>query len=286
MSIAKLLPLLLVASCATSNQPSSPPAAVAPPVAAQPIEKPALVVAGVVVSRDSKLAIAEVDGAVDSVAVEHGKRVVEGDVLVVVNDTEVKRQLDAARGAEEAATGELRRAETARAEAGRVLRQQKSLLRDGAVSRDAVASASSAYAITGAQVQTAGGTVRRARASREQAEQALAKTTITAPMNGVITVLKVASGQMVGRGQAIARVFDPQDLWVRFAIEPAMREKIADGMRVRITAGGKTYEATIRSIGRTYEPPLQLAVVEADLDDAVLADHDAMLGTMVDVRIE
>lgn len=242
-----------------------------------------------ITSRESKLVTAEVDGRVEQLIVRPGQRVKAGDPLVVVDATEVKRQLEAARGAEETALGELRRAEAARAEASRQLRQQQSLLRDGAVSRDAVASARSAYAIAAAGVQTAVGATRRARAAREQAAQLLDKTTIKAPMDGVITLVKVSSNQMLQRGQSIARVFDPSDLWVRFAIEPTMRGDVRDGTRITATTlgeGARSFTATVRLVHRTLEPPLQLTVVEADLDDAALAEHDAMLGTMVDVRVE
>jgi multidrug efflux pump subunit AcrA (membrane-fusion protein) len=122
-------------------------------------------------SRESRLVTAEVDGRIDKLLVQHGQHVTAGTPLAILDDSEAKKQLDAARGAEDAALGDLRRAESERAEAARQLRQQRGLLNDGAVSRDSVSSAKSAYAIADAQVQTATGALRRARAAREQMEQ-------------------------------------------------------------------------------------------------------------------
>lgn len=284
-----VLPLLMTTACALGSQ--SPPSA--PPPTRPRIEisdrSALIVVSGVIMSRDSKLVTSEVEGRIDKLVVQHGQHVTAGQPLAIIDDTELVKQVEAARGAEEGALGELRRAQGARAEASRLFRLQRALLRDGAVSRDSVSSARSGYAIADAQVQTALGTVRRARASREQAEQLRNKTTITAPIDGVITVLKVGEGEMAGRGRPIARIFDPADLCVRFAVPPEQRDRVHPGDRVTATPLGKDAHALVaqvREVHRTLEPPLQFAVVEADLDDTSLGDHDAMLGMMVDVRLE
>jgi RND family efflux transporter MFP subunit len=278
--------LLLLAACASEPPPPpSPGPGLAPAPPAEPRAE-ADPFYGVVVSRDSKLVTADVDGRIVELAVRDGQRVAAGATLAVIDDGELRSRLDAARGAEDTAIGELRRNQSARAEAGRIARQQKSLLRDGAVSRDVVSSARSAYAIADAQVDAAAGAVQRARAAREQAERDLASATITAPIDGVITLIRVAEGQVVGRGQSIGRIFDPGDLWVRFAVPPERRDDIAVGQRIaaRSPRGGDDLVATVRVVNRTLEPPLQFAVVEADLDEVGAADRDAMLGTMVDVR--
>ena len=239
-----------------------------------------------VMSRTSKLVTAEVDGRIEELEVAPGQRVTAGTTLAVLDPAEVDREVEAARGAEDAALGELRRAESQRSEAGRQARQLRGLWRDGAVSRDQATSAGSAYAIADAQVQTAEGAVRRARAAREQAEQLRAKTTIVAPIDGVVTLVKVSDGQMAARGQPVARIFDPADLWVRFAVPPDRRDQFAPGAVVAVTPrSGKAgpLTATVQVV-RSLEPPLRFAVVDADLDDAALADRDVLLSVQVDVR--
>ena len=240
-------------------------------------------------SRTSKLVTAEVDGRIDKLLVQPGQRVAASTPLAILDASEVNKALDAARGAEDAALGALRSAEGQAAEAGRQLRTLKALLKDGAVSRDQVASQSSAYSIASAQVQSARGSYNRAIASREQSEQMLAKTTIVAPIDGVITLVKVNEGQMAGRGQPIARIFDPSDLLVKFKVPPERRDALEPGVRVSaspLVNSSRKLTATVKVVNRTLEPPLQFAVVEADLDDADLADRDTLLGTMVDVQIE
>src|SRR5688572_18339640 len=77
---SKLLPFLLVMSaCATTAAPSQP--APAPEVATLP-SAPApreVTWAGVILSRESRLVTAEVEGRVDQILVEQGRRVRAGE---------------------------------------------------------------------------------------------------------------------------------------------------------------------------------------------------------------
>ena len=240
-------------------------------------------------SRTSKLVTAEVDGRIDKLLVQPGQRVTANTPLAILDASEVNKSLDAARGSEDAALGALRSAEGACAEAHRQLRTLQSLLKDGAVSRDQVASQRSAYAIAAAQVQSARGSYNRSVAAREQTEQMLQKTTIVAPIDGVITLVKASEGQMAGRGQPIARIFDPSVLLVKFRVPPERRDALEPGMRVSaspLVQNGRRLTATVKVVNRTLEPPLHFAVVEADLDDMELVDRDSLLGTMVDVALE
>jgi RND family efflux transporter MFP subunit len=257
-----------------------PPAA-PPPASAAVAEK----YDGVIMSHASRVIAAEVDGRIERVLVQNGQRVTAGAPVAELDQKDLDKQIEAARGAEDTAAGELLSARSSVAEAARVYHQQQGLFKDGAVSRDAVSSAASAYAIASAQVKTASGALRRAKAAREQTEQMAAKAVVTAPIDGVITTVKVDRGQVAQRGMPIARVFDPSDLWVRFAVPPESLDKVAVGDRITATPlhGGRALTATITVVNRTLEPPLRFAVVEADLDDASLPDHDTLLGEMVDV---
>jgi RND family efflux transporter MFP subunit len=285
--MSRIALLLLTVACSTDKPPVvAPPAApVSRPVSAAPVET----YPGVVMSRTTKLVSAEVDGRIEKLLVQPGQRVTANTPLAVLDPSEVQKGLEAARGEEERAVGDLRRCETQRAEAGRQWRQLKSLLGDGAVSRDQVSSAQAYYATMDAQVDSARGAMRRAQAAREQAEQQLQKTTIVAPIDGVITLVRVTEGQMAGRGQPIARIFDPADLWVKFTIPPERRDALSPGVRVSASPtlnAERQLTATVQEVHRTLEPPMPFAVVEADLDDSQLPDRDTLVGAMVDVRIE
>jgi RND family efflux transporter MFP subunit len=238
-------------------------------------------------SQTSRVIAAEVDGRIEKVLVQHGQRVTAGAPVAELDQKDLDKQLEAAHGAEDTASGELLSARSAVAEAARRYHQQQALFHDGAVSRDAVAEAASAYAIASAQVKTATGTLRRAKAAREQAEELAAKAQVTSPIDGVITMVKVDRGQVAARGQAIARVFDPTDLTVRFAVAPDALERIAIGAKITATPlhGGRALAATVQVVHRTLEPPLRFAIVDAHLDEPSLADHDGLLGEMVDVEV-
>jgi RND family efflux transporter MFP subunit len=280
-----LLVLSMLAAC-TTPAPSPSLASFVPVFALAPSSVHAATFDGVIMSRQSRLVSAEVDGRIEKLLVQDGMRVTAGAPIATLDQKELDKQLEAARGAEDSAQGQLLQSLSQRAEAGRQYHQQRGLYSDHAVSRDSVASAASAYQVAAAAVKAAEGAVRRAKAAREEAEQAVAKASVTSPIDGVITLVAVHEGGLAARGQPIARVFDPSDLWIRFAVPAELRDRLKPGDKVTATPrpNGTPIVATVVTVNRTLEPPLQFAVVEADLDDASLPDHDALLGTQVEVR--
>lgn len=283
-----LLPLLLLIACGTG------PARVAP--APAPEKQVAVAAAkadvfyGVLTSRDSELVSAKVDGSVKQLLVRPGQTVKAGMTIAVLDDSVIAKQVEEARAAEDSAQGALVQAGGIAAEQARLYRVQQSLLKDRAVSRESVSSARSAAAVAGSQVTIARAALARARAAREQLELLRDQTTVVAPIDGVVTSPKVTEGQMAGRGQPIVRISNPSHIQVRFAVSREHLDKIQRGTRVRIVrvkGSTDTLVATVREVGNTLAPPLQFAIVEAELDPSTLpADQAALLGALVDVTIE
>jgi len=261
----------------------------APEPAAAPAATPA-VFYGVLTSRDSSLVTAKVDGIVKQLLVHSGQTVKAGTTIAILDDSVIAKQVEEARAAEDSAKGALVQAHGIAGEAGRLYRLQRGLLKDGAVSRESVKSASSAAAIAGSQVTIARGAVARARAAREQLEQLRDQTTVVAPIDGIVSSPKVSEGQMAGRGQPIVRISNPTSIRVRFAVPREQLEQVVPGTRVdivRVKGHAGPLTATVREVGNTLAPPLQFAVVEAELEVASLpADQASLLGALVDVRVQ
>ena len=270
--------------------PEAPPAA--PVSAPEAVAAPAAkldVFYGVLTSRDSALVTAKVDGNVKQLLVRSGQTVTAGTTIAILDDSVIVKQVEEARAAEDSARGALVQAQGMAHEASRLARVQRGLYRDGAVSRESVSSTSSAAGIAGSQVTIARGAVARARAAREQLDQLRDQTTVVAPIDGVVSSPKVSEGQMAGRGQPIVRISNPTSIRVRFAISREQLDQVTPGTRVdivRVKGSPEPFTATVREVGNTLAPPLQFAVVEAELDVASLpSDQASLLGVLVDVHV-
>jgi multidrug resistance efflux pump len=124
------------------------------------------------------------------------------------------------------------------------------------------------------------------RAERTRLEGLIARAQATAPIDGVVMMVKVNEGEMAQKGTPLARVFDPKDLIMKFAVPKEHRHLVAPGKRVEVRIEGveRTLWATVERIA-DQEPPLNFAVVEADIDDSKLNPDEIRLTAKGRVRI-
>ena len=78
-----------------------------------------------------------------------------------------------------------------------------------------------------------------ASAQRTKADVRLGYTEIHSPIDAVVDVMAVRTGEVVGQGQAIVTLINPEDLWVRADIEETYieRVKLGDTLLVRLPSG-------------------------------------------------
>jgi multidrug resistance efflux pump len=125
-----------------------------------------------------------------------------------------------------------------------------------------------------------------ARAAREQAEKDLARAVIVAPIDGIVTNIKAHEGEVAQVGTALARVFNPSDLIIRFAVPREHRATVQLGQRVELTIDGQQpVWATVTNISGAQEPPINFSVVEADIDHSKLATGELTVASVGRVRI-
>jgi multidrug resistance efflux pump len=146
--------------------------------------------------------------------------------------------------------------------------------------RDDVGQISSQYGAALARAVTA-------KAAREQAENDLARAEIRAPLTGVVTNIKAREGEIAQVGTPLARVFDPSDLIIRFAVPRDHRGDIALGQVVELVVDGdsRRVPAAVTNISGAQEPPINFTVVEADIDDTKLAPNQLAVASVGRVRI-
>jgi multidrug resistance efflux pump len=78
-----------------------------------------------------------------------------------------------------------------------------------------------------------------AAAQTQKAAVRLAYSEIHAPAGGVVDVLAVRQGEVVGSGQPLLTLVDPDDLWVRADVEESYidRIRLGDSLTVRLPSG-------------------------------------------------
>jgi RND family efflux transporter MFP subunit len=241
---------------------------------------------GVVTSRNSKVVPAEFQGRVERLSTFAGQKVRAGDPIAKLDDTELKSKIQSAKHNESAARADAGAA-GAQAFAARLQYQRDSRLgRKGYVAQSTVDNARAQLGSLGAQ---SGAHLERAdsfKAERARLEELVTKAQVVAPFDGVVMMVKVKEGEMAQQGTPIARVFDPRDLLVKFAVPKEHRHLVAPGKRVELRIDGvaRPVWATIERIA-DEEPPINFAVVEADIDDSKLGPDEIRVTSQGRVRL-
>jgi RND family efflux transporter MFP subunit len=279
---------LLVAACgAPAPLPTelNPTEATTARVAKEP--PPPVEFVGVVTSHRSAVIAAQVAAPLMKLNIHPGQLVKAGELVAKLDETELRSRVDAARSNEQSARME---AGAYGAQAGAARQQliaESRLVRIGAAARMQVTTAQSEVAKFGAQGAAASAKAMSARAEREQAEKNLAKTDVFSPLDGIVTNIRAQEGQVVSIGTPLARVFDPSDLIIRFAVPKEHRREIRLGQRVELAIEGdpRPIWAQVTNISAAQEPPINFTVVEADIDDTKLAPGEITVASVGRVRI-
>jgi membrane fusion protein (multidrug efflux system) len=105
-------------------------------------------------------------------------------------------------------------------------------------------------AISVAQASSASAAVAQARANVEAAELQLSYTTITAPVNGVVTRKTVQLGQILQPGQSLMTLVPLEDIWVTANYKETQLETVHSGQKaeVEVDLYGRSFPGHVDSI--------------------------------------
>ncbi len=138
-------------------------------------------------------------------------------------------------------------------------------------------------ALAGARVSDAQAGARAARAVRDQAHDALTRTTLTAPYAGVIGTTWAQEGELLAAGAPVASVVDDARLLARTAVTDADAGRVhsGDAATVRV-ASGAALDARVDAVGGAPDPATGLYRV-----DLALPAHAGLRpGMVVDATLE
>jgi RND family efflux transporter MFP subunit len=241
----------------------------------------------VVTSHRSSVISAQVQAPIEKLNIHPGQLIKAGELVARLSKTELESKLAEAQGNENAARAEAGAYGAQAAALHKSMIAEARLQKLGVSSPIAASNARGQYFQVGGQIGAALARAATAKASREQCEKNLAKADIAAPIDGIVTNIKAHVGDVAQIGTPLARVFDPSDLIIRFAVPKEHRSEIALGQRVALAVEGNARPvwATVTNISGAQEPPINFTVVEADIDDTKLAPGELTVASVGRVRI-
>jgi membrane fusion protein, multidrug efflux system len=114
--------------------------------------------------------------------------------------------------------------------------------------------------ISTAQAGSASAAIQQAQAALTAAELELSYTTITAPIDGVVTKKTVQLGQIIQPGQSLLTIVPLADVWVTANFKETQLEGVRPGQRaeVHIDTYGRSFEGRVDSIAGATGAKLSL----------------------------
>jgi len=165
-----------------------------------------------------------------------GQTVSEGDVLVRLDDADLRSRLEQAQSAVRGAESRYERAKADHARA-------ETLVESRVVTR-------ADFDQIVADLKTAEAELRRSQQAVEEARVLLAYATIRAPLTGVVIDKRVESGDTVSPGQVLATLYEPNRMQLVATVRESLAErlKVGDVIQASLDALGHACSATIREI--------------------------------------
>lgn len=188
---------------------------------------------------DAAVLSAKVAGTIDFVDADPGRRVRAGDVLVRIDDREIRARLESAQAALDQAERDFARFQKLHAD----------------------------RVITTQEFEAAQTKLRAARAAKDEAETALAYTVVAAPFDGVVTRRHVQRGDLAVPGRALVEVENPGALRLEATVPESLAPVLELGQRlgVRIDAARALLEGVVAEIAPVSDPASRTVLVKLDL---------------------
>lgn len=197
----------------------------------------------------------ELSGVVRSVSVEENQRVARGDVLAELDTTRILAQIDRARANVEAAQARVTDAEVTARETEQTLARTRMLSSRGQTTAQALETAEAAAERAGSAVAIAAANVAVAKAELALQQADLAKSTILAPIDGIVLSRAVNPGQTVASSMQAPILFviaeNLETMELKAAVDEADIGTVASGQNARFTVDAfpeRRFDAVIRDV--------------------------------------
>jgi membrane fusion protein (multidrug efflux system) len=199
---------------------------------------------------------AEVGAVVLQVMKENGEVVRKGDVLVRLDDTSIRDSLTSANEAVRASQQSLDQAD-------RMLKRNKTLLASGMTSTQAMEDAEVRY-------NNAHSDLVAARARAATAQQQLARTSVRAPFDGIVSERKVSNGDTAQVGKELIKVIDPNSMRFEGLVSADKIGTVKVGQNVQFRVNGypgQVFGGKVKRVDPAANPVTRQVEVLVDFAD-------------------
>lgn len=193
----------------------------------------------------------KVPGKVVELLVREGDAIAQGQILLRLDDRQVRARLEQATQGLAAVTPQLVTAQRAEEQARRDAARLRNLLAQGTSTRRETEHTQLAWAVSQGQLTTARAQQAQAEAALAEAQSVLDDLTIRAPASGIVTQRLVDVGEVVAPGAPLFDIVDLDRLYLKVYVPEKEIGKVRLGLSARIYTDAFPNEpmsATVRYI--------------------------------------
>lgn len=215
---------------------------------------------------------AEVGAVVLQVLKENGEAVRKGDLLVRLDDTSIRDSMTSANEAVRASQQSLDQAD-------RMLKRNKTLLASGMTSAQAMEDAEVRY-------NNAQSDLVAAKARAATAQQQLARTSVRAPFDGIVSDRKVSNGDTAQVGKELIKVIDPNSMRFEGLVSADKIGTVKVGQHVQFRVNGypgQVFDGKVKRVDPAANPVTRQVEVLVDFADKV---QPKVAGLYAEGRVE
>ncbi len=178
---------------------------------------------------------AKILGRIDSLTANEGDTVQSGQILVRLDDSDLRSQQAQARTAMALAQENIVLANVSLDKAQTDYRRAMAQIKDNIITKEQFDHAQSEFESAKARVGIANAQANSAKAQLNVIETQLKNTIILSPMSGVISKRWVLAGDVISPGQPIFTVYDLKNLWVTANVEETSLGALRVGDNVEVS---------------------------------------------------
>jgi RND family efflux transporter MFP subunit len=228
----------------------------------------------IITTKETRLISTETGGKIIKIYVKPGQLVHKGDPIMDLDSQELEAQ---ARKAERNIQASKADASASYIEASNAARKadiQGRLFRGGAGTKEQINEAMASRDAAGSKGASASEHAKSAEEDLKETKRLIEATKIKAEIDGEIVFLNGQEGKMLAQKQTVARVSDTSDLRVKFLVPLDVFKTLKKGQEVEVIMpnadANRTLRATIIEFTKAAESHIDVAIVEADIDDRKL----------------
>jgi multidrug efflux system membrane fusion protein len=214
----------------------------------------------------------KVMGAVTAIKVKIGDSVKKGDVLLTIDNADVKARVRAAEAAYQAALNGRKMAEENFKLADSTYQRFSKLYEDRALTTQEMNEIETKRNVAELQLKQAAAMLKQSNEGLNEAKVFLSYTRITSPIDGIVSEKKIDVGTMAAPGMHLMTIEDPSSHVIDVSVDERLFASIRKGMVTDITIDslGLTIKGTVEEISQTIDPLSRTFLVKISVKNDAL----------------